>query len=219
MARQGTARAAGSAYHHGDLAPALLDAVAEIIREKGIGFVSLREVARRAGVSHGAPAHHFARKAGLLTAFAVQGYQRLAGHVLAQLDRDRPETGIATLESVGRGYVGFAVRDPERFGIMFRLELLDRDDQDFVAASEAAYALLAGTVQRCRQEGSLGGWEPETVAVAAWSLVHGLASLWISGRLSERIGEQDPDRLAAAVSRMFVQTLADSAGAHPAGPD
>jgi AcrR family transcriptional regulator len=196
-----------SSYHHGDLRAALLEAVAAAIHERGVGQVSLREAARRAGVSHGAPAHHFRSKAGLLTAFATQGYQRLAETIMATIAEAAPANGPGVLEAVGRGYVRFALANPEQFETMFRLDLLDVGDVDFVAASEAAYGLLVSTIVRCREEGWLAGAEPEVVAVAAWSLVHGLSGLWISGRLTERILETDPHRLAAAVSRLFVHAV------------
>jgi hypothetical protein len=90
---------------------------------------------------------------------------------------------------------------------MFRLDALGPDDAEFAAASEAAYGLLTATVDRCRTDGRLHGCSPEVVVVSAWSLVHGLAALWISGRLPERIAEQDPQRLAAAVSDLFVRAV------------
>jgi AcrR family transcriptional regulator len=194
-------------YHHGDLRPALLEAVAAVIRERGAANVSLREAARRAGVSHGAPAHHFGSKAGLLTAFATQGYERLAETVLDAVAESAPADGPGVLEAIGLGYVRFALANPERFDVMFRLDLLNVGDADFVAAGEGAYALLVSTIERCAEEGRLDGHDPEVVAVAAWSLVHGLSALWISGRLSERIRETDPSRLAASVARLFVGAL------------
>jgi AcrR family transcriptional regulator len=194
-------------YHHGDLKVALLDAVEHVVREMGVGHVSLRAVARQAGVTHAASAHHFENKAGLLTAFATQGYLQLAGAVLAAIDEAQPLDGPAVLEAVGRGYVQFALANPGRFEVMFRLDLLNEDDPDFVAASEGAYSLLVSTVARCHSEGFLGGNDPEVVAVSAWSMVHGLAALWISGRLSDRIRERDPSRLADRVSRLYVDSV------------
>jgi len=194
-------------YHHGDLKTALLDAVEEVVRDTGVGNVSLREVARRAGVTHAASAHHFANKAGLLTAFATQGYEMLAVEVLGSIEDARPVDGPGVLEAVGRGYVRFALANPGRFEVMFRLDVLNPGDPAFIAASEGAYTLLVSTVARCREEGFLGSRDPEVVAVDAWSMVHGLAALWISGRLGERIQETDPDRLAARVSRLFVDDI------------
>lgn len=194
-------------YHHGDLKAALLDAVEQHVRERGVGQVSLRAVARRAGVTHAASAHHFANKAGLLTAFATQGYLQLANEVVTSIEDAHPQDGPAVLEAVGRGYVRFALANPGRFEVMFRLDVLNAGDRDFVAASDGAYALLVSTVARCGSEGFLGDKDPEVVSVAAWSIVHGLAALWISGRLSERIEETDPQRLAARVSRLFVDAV------------
>jgi len=194
-------------YHHGDLKTALLDAVEEVVRDTGVGNVSLREVARRAGVTHAASAHHFANKAGLLTAFATQGYEMLAVEVLGSIEDSRPVDGPGVLEAVGRAYVRFALTNPGRFAVMFRLDVLNPDDPAFVAASEGAYTLLVSTVARCQEEGFLGSRDPEVVAVAAWSMVHGLPALWISGRLGERIEETDPNRLAARISRLFVDDI------------
>jgi AcrR family transcriptional regulator len=180
-------------YHHGDLKVALVDAVEQVVRERGVGHVSLRAVARQVGVTH--------------AAFATQGYVQLAGAVLAAIEEAQPVDGPSVLEAVGRGYVRFALANPGRFEVMFRLDLLNADDPDFGAASEGAYSLLVSTVARCQSEGFLGGNDPEVVAVSAWSMVHGLAALWISGRLGERIREKDPNRLAARVSRLYVDSV------------
>jgi AcrR family transcriptional regulator len=202
-----TVKARARGYHHGDLKVALVDAVEQVVRERGVGHVSLRAVARQVGVTHAASAHHFENKAGLLTAFATQGYSQLAGAVLVAIDEAQPVDGPSVLEAVGRGYVRFAVANPGRFEVMFRLDLLNADDPEFVAASESAYSLLVSTVTRCQSEGFLGANDPEVVAVSAWSMVHGLAALWISGRLGERISEKDPKRLADRVSRLFVDSV------------
>ena len=205
-------------YHHGDLKAALLDAVEEIVREQGVGNVSLREVARRVGVTHAASAHHFSNKAGLLTAFATQGYMQLANDIVAAIAEAQPADGAATLEAVGRGYFRFAIANPGRFDVMFRLDVLNADDGDFIAASEGAYSLLVTTVAQCESEGFLHGKDPEVVAVAAWSLIHGLSALWISGRLGERIRERDPDRLVRNVSRLFVDAILREGRAAKPGP-
>ncbi|MGN6794524.1 MAG: TetR/AcrR family transcriptional regulator [Streptosporangiaceae bacterium] len=194
-------------YHHGDLPAALLKAVESAVAECGVSGVSLRDVARRAGVSHSAPAHHFGSKAGLLTAFATAGYELLANSVLTEAATSRPADEARELAAIGRGYVHFAITHPAHFEVMFRMDVLNQEDPAFIRASEAAYALLTTTIERCRAAGRLHGRSTEVVAVSAWSLVHGLAALWLSGRLSERITEQDPHRLAAAVSELFVEAV------------
>ncbi|MGH7762533.1 MAG: TetR/AcrR family transcriptional regulator [Candidatus Dormibacteraceae bacterium] len=202
-----TVNGQGRGYHHGDLKVALVDAVEQVVRQRGVGHVSLRAVARQVGVTHAASAHHFENKAGLLTAFASQGYVQLSGAVMASIDEAQPVDGPSVLEAVGRGYVRFALANPGRFEVMFRLDLLNADDPDLAAASEGAYSLLVSTIARCQAEGFLGTNDPEVVAVSAWSTVHGLAALWISGRLSERIREKDPNRLADRVSRLYVDSV------------
>ena len=194
-------------YHHGDLPAALLSAVESAVADHGVSGVSLRDIARRAGVSHGAPAHHFGSKAGLLTAFAVAGYRLLAHSIISEIAASHPADPASELAAIGRGYVRFALGNPAHFDVMFHLDALNQADGDFVAASETAYGLLTVTVERCRAVGRLHGRSPEVVAISAWSLVHGLSALWISGRLPERITEQDPHRLAAAVSDLFVSTV------------
>src|ERR1700694_2332107 len=111
-----TVKAPVRGYHHGDLKVALVDAVEQVVRERGVGHVSLRAVARHVGGTHAASAHHFENKAGLLTAFATQGYVQLAGAVLAAIDEAQPVDGPSVLEAVGRGYVMFARGQSWRLG-------------------------------------------------------------------------------------------------------
>ena len=193
-------------YHHGDLRSALLDSVARIVRENGAAFVSIREVARRTRVSHAAPSHHFRNKSGLLTAFATQGFDRLADTIGETIAASRATTPPAVLAAMGRGYVRFALENPEHFAIMFRTELLDEREPDFVRASDRAYHALIAVTQAAAREDRLAS-DPTVVAAAAWSLVHGLATLWLSGRLQLRTGASDPSQLADAVTNLFVTTV------------
>lgn len=196
-------------YHHGDLRSALLDSVASIVREQGPAFVSIREVARRARVSHAAPSHHFGNKSGLLTAFAAQGFDRLADTIGETITVSRAGTPPDVLAAMGRGYVRFALDHPEHFAIMFRLELLEEHDPELVRASDRAYDALIATTRAAAAQGVLDA-DPTVAAAAAWSLVHGLATLWLSGRLQARTGGSDPHQLADAVTRLFVTTLMDA---------
>src|SRR5215204_3484793 len=123
-------------YHHGDLPRVLLEAAVQAIAEVGPAAVSLRELARRTGVSHAAPAHHFGDKAGLLTAVATDGFERLA----ATLRETYQETG--SFLEVGVAYVRFAVTHRAHFEVMFRPELYRPDDPELIQARDAARALL-----------------------------------------------------------------------------
>ena len=115
-------------YHHGDLRPALLRVAVEAIGQTGPAAMSLREVARRAGVSHAAAAYHFGDKAGLLTAVAAQGYRMLTEEL-----RDARDAGRGFLE-VGVAYVRFAVSHRAHFEVMYRPELYRPDDAEVLEA-------------------------------------------------------------------------------------
>ena len=193
-------------YHHGDLRSALLDSVGRIVRENGPAFVSIREVARRARVSHAAPSHHFRNKSGLLTAFAAQGFDRLADTFGETVAASHATTPPAVLAALGRAYVRFALESPEHFAIMFRTEYLDVHDENFVRASDRAYEALSVTIHSAVAEGRLTS-DPLVTATAAWSLVHGLATLWLSGNLQARTATTDPNQLADAVTQLFVSTV------------
>jgi AcrR family transcriptional regulator len=172
-------------YHHGDLRPALLRAAVEAIEQVGPAAMSLREVARRAGVSHAAAAYHFGDKAGLITAVAAQGY-----HMLTQELADARDAGRGFLE-VGVAYVRFAVTHRAHFEVMYRPELYRRDDPEVLKARAAAAVLLYGTDRP--DAGRLAA------GAAAWSLVHGLATLWLNGNLPQQLGN-DPEEITRLIA-------------------
>lgn len=179
----------GRGYHHGDLRRALLAAAVDAINESGPAALSLRQLARRAGVSHAAPQHHFGDKAGLLTAVARQGYELFAD-ALEQAGHDLLEVGVA--------YVRFATGHPAHFQVMFQRSLYRADDPQVTAARERARrALAAGLRQRMP-----GGAEITRVAVAAWSMVHGFATLWLGGVIPPDLGD-DPAAAARDVIRLL----------------
>jgi AcrR family transcriptional regulator len=180
-------RARKGPYHHGNLRNEILDAALEEIDERGPVALSLRELARRAGVSHAAPAHHFGDKAGLLTAIAVQGFE-LLGDALRSAD----ESG--EFLDVGLAYIGFAVDHPAHFEVMFRLELYLPDAPDVVAARAQTNALLYGPAAQAYPDA-----DPLAVGIAAWAFVHGFASIWLTGNLQHRLGD-DPIAAARAVA-------------------
>jgi AcrR family transcriptional regulator len=189
-------------YHHGDLREALLRSVGRIIRKHGVGSVSLREVARDARVSHSAPAHHFGNKRGLLTAFAAQGFDALAEAVEANMSD--AEDGPARLEALGRGYVRFAIDNPDHFGVMFRADLLQTAAPEYRRAADRAFTLLSSAIRACVEQGFLANRDIEAVTAAAWALAHGAATLAIGGRLQARAGAGDGYSIAARALESFV---------------
>jgi AcrR family transcriptional regulator len=190
-----------------DLRSALLDGVRDAVGEHGASALSLRDVARRAGVSHAAPAHFFGSKSGLLTAFAVQGFSQLATVVAGEVAHSAPHDGPSTLAAIGRGYVRFAIAHQAHFEVMFRVDALDPTSSELTQVTDATYAILSDTIRRCGIEGALAGRDPDLVAVSAWSIVHGLASLLISGWLLGRAPTTDPEALGQAVAALFVDAV------------
>lgn len=167
-------------YHHGDLRAALLREAEAELAEKGAEGFSLRGVARRAGVSHAAPAHHFGDTAGLLTALAAEGFRRFLA--MQRRRMERAEGPRARMLASGLGYIDFALSAPALFRLMFASGRTDWRDAALCAAAEEAFDNLAGRVTELR------GAHPEADAtarldlVAAWATVHGLAELMIAGR-------------------------------------
>jgi AcrR family transcriptional regulator len=155
-----------SSYHHGDLRTALLKASGEILEEQGLATLSLREAARRAGVSHNAPYRHFPDRNSLLAALAAEGFG-----LLDQAVRKRPEGDM------GLGYVEFALAHPQRFRLMFGGQLRFDDYPELRAQAEGTYSNLQ------RVFADLGA-DAAFAAAAAWSLVHGLANLMLDGHFA-----------------------------------
>ena len=199
-------RAPRQSYHHGDLRSALIDETLSVVRQEGVGAVSIREVARRARVSHAAPAHHFGSKAGLLTACAVIGFQKLADAIDAAADAAADHRDA--LQGTGVAYVQFALDNPELFTIMFSGQV-QAEDPAYVEAVSRSFRRLQAILGEAADAGELVD-EPRLVSVAAWSLVHGLAALWLSGRFRGR-GHAASDRkaLVQAVTALFADGVFD----------
>ncbi len=191
-------------HFDGDLRRALIDAAAATLDEVGAEGLSLREVARRVGVSHAAPAHHFGDRAGLLTVVATEGFELFMIHMAGALATDPAEL-VAQLPAIGRAYAEFAERHPGHFGVMFRPALLHASDPDYLAASTAAFEAMHQHIARCQQ----AGWHPEAntlaLASASWSLAHGIAVLRSQGSL----GLHYPDADALTGVEAIVATLTE----------
>ncbi|MBI3700005.1 MAG: WHG domain-containing protein [Afipia sp.] len=173
------------AYHHGDLHEALLLAAKRVAEREGLAGLTLRAVAREAGVSHAAPAHHFGDVTGLLSELAAIGFKRFREAMSAAAEQAK-SAGISEGEARAKAYVGFARDNPCMFQLMFRAEKLDYDRPMLHEASVQAFENLARAVGAKRHEQV----SPDrlTLAQAAdiarlWSMVHGFALLYLDGRL------------------------------------
>lgn len=171
-----------STYHHGDLREALLTAAEAELGEKGIEGFSLRGVAKRAGVSHAAPAHHFRDTAGLLTALATVGAQRFLQAMKDRQARASPDARSQFIAS-GQGYVEFAMANPALFDLMFGSRRPDIHAEEFTKPSREAFMTLVNDVAALRGDDPLASLDGRVQILAAWSLVHGLAKLLNAGRL------------------------------------
>jgi AcrR family transcriptional regulator len=164
-------------YHHGHLQQALLDAAIQLIAEAGANGFTLREVARRAGVSHNAPYRHFADRDELLAAVAAQGFRELNQ---AMLDAGvRQPAPLDRLKLAGVAYVDFALRRPEHFTVMFDASIAGTGS----GSDAQAFETLLGLIKECQDSGSLPAGEPLPLALLAWSMVHGVAKLGTAHRL------------------------------------
>lgn len=163
-----------STYHHGDLPSALRAATVELIAEKGTSGFSLRQVAKKAGVSHAAPAHHFGDVEGLLTAVATEGYDRLADEMSAAVDGiDDPRE---RLRQCGHAYVRVALENPGHFGVMLQNELFAADDPQLMESGARAYAVLSDTIAMVRDQLN-PDLDVDQAATFCWSAVQGLVAL------------------------------------------
>lgn len=183
-----TSKRAKRSYHHGELPGSLLQAAGKILEKEGIASLSVREAARRAGVSHNAPYRHFPDRESLLAALATEGFQ-LFGKAL--------EEGQARggLRGRGEAYVRFALDHPQRFRLMFGSEL---PFQKHAALREAAMRAFSGLAGALAQQ--LSGVASGDASIAAWALVHGLASLMLHERIAAAMrGDRSDEAFARAV--------------------
>jgi AcrR family transcriptional regulator len=168
-------------YHHGNLKDALLNAAAALITEVGPQYFTLREVARRAGVSHNAPYRHFRDKDELLAAVAEQGFLRLTNAMNKAASRG--ETALDRWTLSGHGYIAFALRWPQHFYVMFDAVFQKPKYPEYAAAGESAFSTLLHFITDAQAEGGLAAGDPLPLAFTSWSVVHGLAKLAINNRI------------------------------------
>jgi len=191
-------------YHHGDLHDALLKAAEAVLEREGVQGLTLRAAARKAGVSHAAPTHHFGDMTGLLSELAAVGFRRFSA-AMREAAAAAAASRHARLDAMGMAYVKFARTYPSLFMLMFRSERLDFTRPSLKEAMQDAGAALAGAVGAVRDPAAPPGPPTPQLAadmVRAWSIVHGFAVLLLDHRLDNFIAMfpgADPDRLLHAV--------------------
>jgi AcrR family transcriptional regulator len=192
-------------YHHGDLREALLTAAEQALADSRLKDVSLREIARRAGVSHAAPAHHFGSLGALLAEVAARGFERFVAALDEAAARGSDQSPAARMQAMARAYLGFAAAHPAVYGLMFgKRENVLEPTPHFMTAMLAAWTQLE------EQVGAVVGPQRKLHGAAAvWSAVHGLAMLRLDHKLPPHI---DPQAAVEAVSRIIVAGLQGEAG-------
>jgi AcrR family transcriptional regulator len=191
-------------YHHGALREALLDAAESLLLEQGVDAFTLRECARRAGVSHAAPAHHFGDARGLLTAFATVGFERMVA--LMQRYRDTAtEQPSQRLVAVGRAYIDFAIAHRAHFQLMFATDRLDAADSALQRAGQRSGDMLRNAMADVMAERQLPADTLPQRLVLAWSAVHGYATLVTEGQCLTQfgLGVDRPRKASAAGAAML----------------
>lgn len=177
-------------YHHGGLRPALIAAATALIEESGVGAVSLRETARRVGVSAPATYRHFANKESLLAAVAAEGFREFGAALAAAASG-----GDDPLSAMGRAYVRFALSRRGVFRLMFGPEIAQRDNYpELKSAADQAFRRLEGGVQNRGRTAQAS----QLAAIAAWALVHGLAQFFLDGVLPETQAEAITEAITSA---------------------
>ncbi len=183
-------------YHHGWLRQAVIEAAVEEVESVGAAHLSMREVARRAGVSHAAPAHHFGDKAGIFTAIATEGFRRMTAAIAPVAD------GPSGFLLGGQAWVRFALEHRGFYEVMFQPELCRADDPELVDAREEGFRLLFDSARA-----GLGSDDEEAVtamAITGVAVAHGFAEMWLHGNLQRYLG----DDLSATPGQLFAGIVA-----------
>ena len=173
-------------YHHGALRDALLQAAERVLERDGLAGLTLRAVAREAGVSHAAPTHHFGDLTGLVSELAAIGFRQFNAAMAASCSADTPfpARGLAR----AKAYIAYAQAHPGMYGLMFRTERLDYSRPSLHEAAEASFAGLASAIAAIRQErieGDALTLDQAAAIARSWSLVHGFTTLLLDGRLKD----------------------------------
>jgi AcrR family transcriptional regulator len=194
------ARRRPKSYHHGDLREALIAAATALVEKRGLEGFTLRECARRARVSHAAPAHHFATASDLLAEVAARGFERFAAS-LDEAARATDGQPVEKLEAMGRAYIDFALANPSVYGLMFRQGASSLTSSHLKIAATAAWQQLLDGAEAAIGPERKG----ETVAKAAavWSLVHGAATLLLDCKLpGPASGKEEADLTGAILTSL-----------------
>ncbi len=193
-------------YHHGDLRRALLDAALEVLAREGASALTLREVARRAGVTHAAPYRHFTDKQALLAAVAEEGFRMLASEMASGAAAHPADPGRG-LQAIGTAYVRFATTQRAHFQVMFGNHVdWTCKHPKLEETADHAFGILISQVQACQAAGLVRAGDPLVAALCAWSMVHGLSELIANGQFSAlELSVPPVNELVGIMNRMLIE--------------
>jgi AcrR family transcriptional regulator len=199
-------------YHHGALRQALVEAAAQLAAERGVSTLSLREAARRAGVSQAAPYHYFADKSALLAAVAEEGFRVFDATQAAALV-DAPPDPVARLQALGAAYVRFALDKPHYFRVMFRPHLVEHSRYPSLhEVSRRSFERLVECTRTARLAHGHDDPDPTAVSTLVWSVPHGLAMLYLEGPISDGTTPRALEALARAAALPLAAATLDRLG-------
>lgn len=200
---------ARAGYHHGNLVEALLEATIALIEEKGVEALAVREVAKRAGVSPGAPFRHFSSKTALLTAVAEQAMMRLTAAVRAELNATGDADPVEALRAIGWGYLNWALANPTHFQVVSSRSLIDfHGSPKLVEENEAIRLLMVELIERGRREGVLRyGLAADDLMFASRAFIYGIARMWIDGHFREWKVEKPPTEAMSDALDLFIALI------------
>jgi AcrR family transcriptional regulator len=201
-------------YHHGNLVEALIAATIDLIEERGVEHVSVREAAKRAGVSPGAPFRHFSTKAALMTAVAEQAMARLTEAVLAGIEATRDEGPMVRFEAIGRAYLKWACANPTHFQIISSRQLIDfHKSERLVRANNDIRALMQELLAEATEKGLLPpGTDHELLLLSARAFVYGLARMFVDGHFPEWHETETPEAAMQQALVLFMRRISAADG-------
>jgi AcrR family transcriptional regulator len=196
----------GGRYHHGDLRRALLDAALEVLAREGAAALTLREVARRAGVTHAAPYRHFTDKQQLLATVAEEGFRMLTSQMREAWAKHEGDP-VRGLQAIGVAYVRFATGQRAHFQVMFGKDIdWSREHAGLEETADCCFEVLISAVQACQGAGAIRPGDPLIPSLCAWSMVHGLSELIANGQFSAmELAVPSVEELVSIFNRIFIE--------------
>ncbi|MBN8648554.1 MAG: TetR/AcrR family transcriptional regulator [Caulobacterales bacterium] len=198
-----------TAYHHGNLIEALLEVAVSLIEEKGVEQLSVRELAKRANVSPGAPFRHFKNKTALLTAVAEQAMARLTIAIQNEIKNEGIEDPIETFHSLGRAYLNWALNNPTHFQIISSRNLIDfNSSKQLVEQNENIRIIMIRLINKAKEQGILNKkLDPNDLIFAARAFVYGVARMWVDRHFNEWNIKDDAQIAMQKALNLFISSI------------